>query len=657
MPVIFRGSSLRPAPQVSLSKAYATTGDGRIIGATITARLSGTLTAEKTDDTYTPLSIDHRLSAILAKQSSLRNLFNQNGLFEIQGFDASPPMKFFGIVDSVDFSEGQWVDRSDYSIQLHSSGVLSEDTGNANCDSISESWTFEEGDVPRSWKATHSVSAKGKLVYDSAGNLPKLPWQIARDFVTNKLGLGWTAAGDPSWSPLSGQDFATISAVQPSTNAWNRVVNETVDETEGTYAVTETFTLSADPWIEEYSVSTRRVDEPNITTTASINGTIRGLRSSLNDPVEKYTNAAIRWATVKDVLSARCQTYTTATLNSHPVAYNVEHDEINGTIQYQVDFDDKSYVNDTYETYTISQSASDEDYHTTVRIEGVITGAVYLNEGSSKTIKYTRASLQWSIVKSLLFARVVQETGINTLKPFPVTAQVTPDKNAGTVSYSYEFTDQTPSSVKHEYTVSRRTSREDGADSVSIEGTITGLRVANATNPFGTGGVADRYNNALNYWNGISTNLLGMAGQYVNLQCINPSALSTTVGHNPIGGTVTYAAEFSSTVLPKTAGALSEVVTVQDEAATPLIAIIPVLGRAEGPVIQDLGSVKEKRRTVSIEIVMIPAKYNCNSSAPQPSVDVGPYAPTGSVVYKEQDQTSWVPNTGRYSRTVSWIYE
>src|SRR5206468_10427025 len=116
--------------------------------------------------------------------------------------------------DSVDFSEGQWTDKSDYSVQLHSSGILSEDTGSPNCDSIGESWSFEEGDIPRSWKATHSVSAKGKLVYDAAGNIPKLPWQIAKEFVTNKLGLGWTAVGDPNWSPLSGQDFAGVSAVQ-----------------------------------------------------------------------------------------------------------------------------------------------------------------------------------------------------------------------------------------------------------------------------------------------------------------------------------------------------------------------------------------------------------------------------------------------------------
>lgn len=660
MPVIFRGTSIRPAPQVSLSKAYATTGDGRKIGTTISARLTGTITAEKTDDTYTPIPIAGRLSTVLAKQTSLRDLFSQDGLFEIQGFDTSPPMKFFGLVDSVDFSEGQWTDRSEYTISLRSSGIFGEDTATENCENVSESWTFEEGDLPRSWKATHSLSAKGKLVRDAAGIMVKAPWQYARDFVENKLGVGWTTAGDPNWSPLSGQTLASQSAVVPgSTNAWNRTVSETIDETEGTYALTENWTLSQDPWIEDYTISVRRVDEPNITTTASISGTLHGLRANMSDPNEKYINAALRWTTVKDLLASRCQSRVGAgsTLGIHPTAYTVDHDEFNGTIQYQADFDDRVYINDTYETYTISQSISDEDNKTTVRIDGVITGAVYLDDGPSKTIKYTRASLQWALVKPIILARVIQETGINTLKPFPVSANVTPDKNTGTITYTYEFTDQTPNSVKHEYTVNKRYTRDEGGDMISVEGTITGLRTANATAPFGTGGIVERYNNALAYWNGISGNILGTAAQYVNLTCINPNPTSTTVGHNPLGGTVSYAYEFTSTILPRTVGALSEVVSIQDEDATPIVAVIPVPGRAAGPVLQDLSTVKEKRRTVSIEIVMTPPKYGCSTTIQQPSVDISQYVPTGSVVYKEQDTTSWVATVGRYSRTISWIWE
>jgi hypothetical protein len=659
MPVIFRNNSLRPAPQVSLSKSYAVTGDGRKIGTSITARLAGTIVAEKVDDTYIPLSIDHRLSTLLAKQKALRDTFGKDGLFEVQGFDASPPVKFYAIVDSVDFSEGPWTDKTDYTISLHSAGVFGEDDSSPNCDSVAESWTFEEGDLPRSWKATHSLSAKGKLVYDAAGNVPKPAWQYARDFVNNRLGVGWTTVADPAWSLDSGQALASGSAVMPSsTNAWNRAVSETVDEAEGAYSLTESWTLSPDPWVEEYTISVRRVDDPPITTTASISGTIHGLRSSLNDPQEKYLNAALRWNTVKDLIAARCQARVpSGTLNTHPTAYNVDHDEFNGTIQYQADFDDRAYINNTFETYSINQTVSEEDYKTIARIEGTITGAVYLDDGPSHTIKYTRASLQWSVVKSLIFARVVQETGIQTLKPFPVSAQVTSDRNAGTITYSYEFSDQNPASVRHEYTISRRFSREDGADFIGIEGTITGLRTAHSDSPFGSGDAAERYANALTFWDGISGNLLGVAATYVDFRCINPNPVSTNVGHSPLGGTITYSSEFSSAVMPTTPGALSETVSIQDEEATPLIAIIPVLGRPLGPVIQDLGSIKERRRTVTVEVVMIPAKFGCSTSVQRPDVDVGLYVPQATVMFKEQDTNNWVPNTGRYTRTVSWIYE
>jgi hypothetical protein len=661
MPVIYGGYSIRPAPQVSLSKVYASSGDGRRLGTTVSARLTGKLTAEKTGDTVTPLPIEQHLSSLIAKMAELREAFSTNGLvFEIQGFDAAPPVKFNAIVDQIEFAEGLWVQTGDYTISLHGDTVSGEDTDSQHCENASESWTFEEGDLPRTWKATHSVSARGKLVYQPDGSLPQLPWQYAKAFVSSQIGVDWDTSS--AWSPLSGQSLASQSTVSPpSTNQWDRHVTETVDEAEGTYSVTETWVLNANPYVEQYAISTHRVDEVNLTTKVSVSGTITGLRKTMGINDDKYDAALAGWTTVKMLLVGRCQDAASSvggnTLNPHPISEGVDHDRYAGTISYQYEFDDREYVNDTYETYTVTPSVSDEDYRTTVRVDGTITGAIYLDDGPSKTIKFTRASLQWDIVRPLLLARAVSDSGVAGLQPFPLQAQVVLNQREGSIQYTYEFDDRIPQNVKHEFTVTRKSSREDGTDHVTIEGTITGLRSANPGTPFGTGAKDERYNNAVAYYGGISGNLLGLASQYVSLQCINPTPMTTSVAYNELSGTVSYSADFTSTVMPLTPGALTEIVTLQDESAVPVIAEVPVFGRTQGPVIQDMNTVTAKKRTMTVEIVMMPPKFGCSLTVPRPTFDITPYVPAGNPVKVTGDVSNWVDRLGRYTRTVSWTYE
>jgi hypothetical protein len=664
MPVIYGGYSIRPAPQVRLAKSFETSDDGRYTGTTITATLTGTITAEKTGDTLTPVAINDRLSTVLSKMQTLRDAFSQDGqVFEIQGFDAAPPTKFNAIVDSIDFSEGLWVDTANYTIVVHGEAISGEDVDTPHCEAAAESWTFEENDIPRTWKATHTVSAKGKLLYQPDGTLAQLPWQYARDFVNNLVGIDWATRISGAYnSPLSGQDLAGQSAsAPPSTNQWDRHVTETVDERAGTYSVTETWVLNANPYVEQYAISTHRVDEVNLTTKVSVSGTITGLRKTMGINDDKYDAALAGWTTVKMLLVGRCQDAASSvggnTLNPHPISEGVDHDRYAGTISYQYEFDDREYVNDTYETYTVTPSVSDEDYRTTVRVDGTITGAIYLDDGPSKTIKFTRASLQWDIVRPLLLARAVSDSGVAGLQPFPLQAQVVLNQREGSIQYTYEFDDRIPQNVKHEFTVTRKSSREDGTDHVTIEGTITGLRSANPGTPFGTGAKDERYNNAVAYYGGISGNLLGLASQYVSLQCINPTPMTTSVAYNELSGTVSYSADFTSTVMPLTPGALTEIVTLQDESAVPVIAEVPVFGRPQGPVIQDMNTVTAKKRTMTVEIVMMPPKFGCSLTVSRPTFDITPYVPAGNPVKVTGDVSNWVDRLGRYTRTVSWTYE
>jgi hypothetical protein len=120
---------------------------------------------------------------------------------------------------------------------------------------------------------------------------------------------------------------------------------------------------------------------------------------------------------------------------------------------------------------------------------------------------------------------------------------------------------------------------------------------------------------------------------------------------------VSYSADFTSTVMPLTPGALTEIVTLQDESAVPVIAEVPVFGRTQGPVIQDMNTVTAKKRTMTVEIVMMPPKFGCSLTVPRPTFDITPYVPAGNPVKVTGDVSNWVDRLGRYTRTVSWTYE
>lgn len=664
MPVIIDGHSIRPAPPVSFQITHNRTGDGRFLSTTVQATLRGTIVTDKTDDTVVYHGIDEKLATVLAKQRQLRDWFREGAWFEVQGYDGSAPVKFRVVsVDSIDFAEGNWVDRCDYTIQLTGQGFSDDAADVFHVESAAENWQFEEGEGPHTYRVTHTLSAKGRTTYDN--DTPTYPaWQYARTFVWAHLGLDWTTRESP-YSPLAGSDLWSQLALQPdSSGVYNRAVNESIDELDGTYSVTETFFVAGGPAWEEYTMTVRNVaDDPTMTVSVALNGTVHGLTTQMHDPEGKYANAVLQWNTVRSLLYARAQAAMPngVTLTAQPSSLNVDHNPNEGTVSYQYEYNDRHLVNDTYEFYNVSMQTGDEDSHTSVTIEGTVTGVRYVSD-ADPTLKFTRANAQWELVKLTLLSRAITESGIADLKPFPTSASVTPNKQDGSLSYSYTFTNQNPQSVRHEFTVETRYSREDGRTVVSVNGTVTGLRTIDRASdyPFRAYSPSERYDNALAYYNGMSGNIFGLVSTYVDTSKVNPRAYTTSVAHNQYAGTVSYTAEYNSLPLPCVSGALSENITITDDSATQVIAIIPVLGRAKGPVIQDIGTVKERRRGVTIEVVM-PVDTNtriCDpSAASAPSIDISPYAPAGNPVYLEQDQTQWSPTNGHYTRQVSWIYE
>ena len=106
---------------------------------------------------------------------------------------------------------------------------------------------------------------------------------------------------------------------------------------------------------------------------------------------------------------------------------------------------------------------------------------------------------------------------------------------------------------------------------------------------------------------------------------------------------------------PEISGALSESVTVNydnEDGLDQIIAIIPIIGKADGPVIQDMGTTKEKKVSVTLDVVMLKGS---RSSKPDGTTVANSYKPT-STSYQETKTESWSPSTGSYNLSISWIY-
>lgn len=211
----------------------------------------------------------------------------------------------------------------------------------------------------------------------------------------------------------------------------------------------------------------------------------------------------------------------------------------------------------------------------------------------------------------------------------------------------------------HEQTISCRTSAQDGRTSVSIEGSVQGLEVRdNTTHAL----VSTKAANAKTKWlSSVHPNLLtsataGAASVGVSV-ALNAVPAGATIGQNDAAGTVTYQYEFDNRPSFVTPGALSEVVTIQNSHPADVFAEIPVPGRPLGPVPQPMATVTSRRRNISIEIQMPAATTTIYSTAPDTDGIILSLMPAGSFVAVTQNEETWVPAVGRYSRSVGFTWQ
>lgn len=212
-----------------------------------------------------------------------------------------------------------------------------------------------------------------------------------------------------------------------------------------------------------------------------------------------------------------------------------------------------------------------------------------------------------------------------------------------------------------DFTVTHNTTEDDFLEDVTIEGTITGLEVINY-NTIPHRVTLQKYTAANNYWTSVQGQLFSRVQAYydgsVNL---SSTPVQTTVGKNPVLGVISYSYRYNNRFTCIT-GALNENITIIDNHAPDLYAAIPIIGRAAGPILQDMNTVGTKSKQIIIELRVDPSSC-LDYRLPNPvranveTMITNIYNSIGSYdIFKDEDTESWSIKTGRYTRSVRYTY-
>tara|TARA_Y100001973_G_C5176118_1_gene322040 strand:+ start:242 stop:1735 length:1494 start_codon:yes stop_codon:yes gene_type:complete len=186
-------------------------------------------------------------------------------------------------------------------------------------------------------------------------------------------------------------------------------------------------------------------------------------------------------------------------------------------------------------------------------------------------------------------------------------------------------------------------------------GTITGL---SSISPTATDD--NKMTNAETAWTTVESNLFTLTkNEFENSggsadQPLKNVELTKNVGKNKNTGTITFSITYNN-INPQLAGAISESIQEDFSGGAEVVAIIGVILKATGPVIQDMGTITEKRKSVTLTAKIKKDKRN---QIPNGEAVVDTYQPSAdnSGPWSDSKQESWNRYTGDYTFTKEWVY-
>lgn len=147
---------------------------------------------------------------------------------------------------------------------------------------------------------------------------------------------------------------------------------------------------------------------------------------------------------------------------------------------------------------------------------------------------------------------------------------------------------------------------------------------------------------------------------------LNPVASTRSVTYDRTNGAVNYNYTFNATACNLISGAIIEDISIVDAGQNDIFAEIPVPGRSEGPVVQYMNTKSLSTRTISINATIQLPLSGCATldsfktlyeNAPDTDNIIVALQPDKGFFYITQDQQTWNPVQGKYSRNVAWTLQ
>ncbi len=327
------------------------------------------------------------------------------------------------------------------------------------------------------------------------------------------------------------------------------------------------------------------------------------------------------------------------------------------------------FVNDIRETWQIEVTDELARYDWTLNSTGDYNGDItrVTHTLSAKGVShYSGGGLirdAWQHAQAWVESRpgFDENTGFNHMRVTNI------DELAGTYSVTESWVllnNFLHGSALEDFTATVRYNIDSDLTTVDINGSIEGVEIRDYLPNYTV--QQKKYYNASGYWNNVSPKLYNRAIRAAGVgSSVNPIALDYVVGHNPTKGVINYSYTFDTRPCHFITGAIAEEINITDTLPTDVFASIIIPGRGAGPLLQDIGTTTSHSRTVDIN-ALISRPTGCSTItgvfANKPTAQVeailcqlyNQLSLTAGQIFVSQNNESYNPKTGRYSRNITW---
>lgn len=373
-------------------------------------------------------------------------------------------------------------------------------------------------------------------------------------------------------------------------------------------------------------------------------------------------------------ISMTFEAYASSNLSTYHLKSSSESVEVRKEEDRLAFQSDDVTSNSVYFSYTVVHTISATGY-LTENEEGYTSAKTWVEErfkGSSIGLELLKNSYNDNLFESIN-PEVDYDLGTLPELEFNVIRTVSADPSSGSYSLTTTFFRSKSKSITE---INVDFQKDDNGDvNISVNGNVQGLneagynsntntRFSNAENSFAT--ICGNFRTGSKIYSLAST---AFANNNIDSVVLDDYPMSLSVGENKLQGTknfnVTYRAYPSAVISLRDSipDAISATLSITDDNAdkgydVQIFASIPIIGRAAGPVLQDMGTTRERRRSVQLDATVKASQRTPDNTAVLDACLARAllYAPNGTK-YRSNVNSSWNFTSGQASVSIEWTYQ